>query len=63
VNGEKILAALQTARAYIKDDLKVRERSYLPNPTEDEAEEIEEAKQALAAVNGAIAEMLGEPSA
>ncbi len=50
----KTLGALLSAESFIAAELEVRRKSYLPNPTKDEAEDIEDAEEVLVLVRAAM---------
>lgn len=57
--NELIVTALETAHAFIADELEMRRQSFLPDPDTDEAGYIASAENALKAVNNALARARG----
>ncbi len=57
MNRPLIKAALRVAERFIQDEMKVRETSYLPEPTESEQEEICECAESLDIVKRAIVDL------
>lgn len=49
-----ILDALRDAEAFIAEELKVRESSYLPTPTDDEQADLADAQRVLDSVRAAM---------
>lgn len=49
-----LVDALKRAPGFVLEELEIREQSYLPEPSEYEAADLEEARSVLNAIDGAL---------
>lgn len=56
---EVLVDALKTARVFVEEEIQIKESSFLPGPTDDEAADLENAQSVLNAIDGALYEAAG----